>query len=144
MDQLWRLRERLNSDTLYQPTDYHWLLLYECLRSYCDCFDDEPPGDVYKLQHHIESIDFDWLVDCYFWDTDFLSDDISNLTVKQRRELGISAQAFGLTAGMKPHPEELELEVCDRELVKGFENQPVLLHILGSKDYQSSSDSRDN
>ena len=136
MAQLGTLRECLNADKLYQPSDYHWLLLYECLRSYCDYFNDEHPGDVYQL-HHIESIDFEWLIDSYFWDTDFLSDDIPHLTVAQRKELGISSETFGLTADMKPHPEELEIEVCSTEIVKEFEGPPVSLFTPGSKEYPS-------
>jgi hypothetical protein len=27
--------------TLYQLTDYHWLLLYKSLRMYCDLYNDD-------------------------------------------------------------------------------------------------------
>jgi hypothetical protein len=143
MAQLGTLREFLNADKLYKPSDYHWLLLYECLRSYCDYFNDEHPGDVYKV-HHIESIDFAWLIDYYFWDTDFLSDDIPNLTVEQRRGLGVSSETFGLTAGLKPDSEELKLTACDAELLQEFQGPPISLFTPGSKEYPSTADPQDN
>ncbi len=124
----------LNSDTLYKPTDYHWLLLYECLRSYCDYFNDERIGDLYKL-HQIESIDFGGLIECYFWDTDFLNDDIPNVSLEVRQMMGVSSETFGLTAGMKPHPDELTLAVCNVEMVDEFKEHRDTIFIPGSKLY---------
>ena len=143
MDQLRALRECLNSDTLHQPTDYHWLLLYECLRSYCDYFNDERIGDLYKL-HQIESIDFGGLIECYFWDTDFLNDDIPNVSLEVRQMMGVSSETFGLTAGMKPHPDELTLAVCNVEMVDEFKEHPDTIFIPGSKLYPSFSDPQEN
>ncbi len=143
MDQLGALRECLNSDTLYKPTDYHWLLLYECLRSYCDYFNDERIGDVYKL-HKIEHIDFESLIECYFWDTDFLNDDIPNVSLEVRQMMGVSSETFGLTAGMKPHPDELVLAVCNAGMVEEFEQHPNLIFIPGSNQYPSFADHHDN
>jgi hypothetical protein len=143
MDQLRALRECLNSDKLYMPTDYHWLLLYECLRSYCAYFNDERVGDLYEV-HKIESIDFSWLIGHYFWDTDFLNDDIPNVPMEVRKMMGISSETFGLTAGLKPHPDELVLAECRAELVKAFEGQPVNIFIPGSKVYPPLSDPQDN
>lgn len=143
MEQLRTLRGCLNSNTLYQPTDYHWLLLYECLGSYCDYFNDERVGDLYKL-HTIEYIDFGSLVDCYFWDTDFLNDDIPNVSVEVRQMLGVSSETFGLTAGMKPHPEELTLAECSAEMVKDFNKEQDSFFLPGSKRYPSFSDDRPN
>ena len=65
MDQLRVLRECLSSHELYQPTDYHWLLLYECLKSYCAYFNDERIGDLNEL-HQIEFIHFGWLIEHWF------------------------------------------------------------------------------
>lgn len=143
MEQLRILRECLNSSTLYQPTDYHWLLLYECLRSYCDYFNDDRIGDLYKL-HKIEYIDFGSLIDCYFWDTDFLNDDIPTVSVEVRQMLGVSSETFGLTAGMKPHPEELMLAECSAQMVKDFYGHQDSFFVHGSKSYPSFSDDRLN
>jgi hypothetical protein len=61
---------------VYRPTDYHWLLLYEVLQNYCVIHNDLAPAapkgwrPVGKFK--LREIDFNALVDLYFWDTDFL------------------------------------------------------------------------
>ena len=51
---------------LYQPTDYHWLLLYEALETYCSEFNERPDGPLYA-GYGIERLDFGALVDLFFW-----------------------------------------------------------------------------
>ena len=63
---------------LYQLTEYHSLLLYDGLRVYCTIHNDyaqEAPTQTLPVgPYQIGPIDFDAVVDQYFWDTDFLLD----------------------------------------------------------------------
>ena len=58
--------------------------------------------------------------------------------------MDVSPETFGLTAGLKPHPEELGLEECDDELVNEFEDDPDTLFVAGSREYPSLSDPQEN
>ena len=104
--QLIFLRDALAKAELYQPTDYHWLLLYEALDAYCLQFNDAACGPLIS-SYGIEHIEFDHLVDVFFWDTDFLDLHIPSLSLEARQAMDVSPETFGLTSGMKPHPEEL-------------------------------------
>jgi hypothetical protein len=61
---------------VYCPTDYHWLLLYEVLQNFCVIHNDlapaAPKGWRPVGEFRLSEIDFDAMVDIYFWDTDFL------------------------------------------------------------------------
>jgi hypothetical protein len=114
-----RLIERLlaaSRDTqLYQLTDYHWLIIYRCLETFCDLHNDkaatDPSGRAVVGPYSIGSIDFDAIVDRFFWDTDFLmGPELLELSADQRRgQLGFSDEAFSIAVGLKPHPSELEI-----------------------------------
>ena len=60
-------------------------------------------------------IDFDGLVDTYFWDTDFLLDaeTFSQLDAEAKKKLAFSESLFGVIHGLPPHPEELVLRKSD-------------------------------
>ena len=79
-EQLRALQRAIYAAELYQPTAYHRLLLYECLNLYCSLFNDRQAG-VISEKYGIESIDFDGVIDYFFWDTDtdFLNDTPSEL-----------------------------------------------------------------
>jgi hypothetical protein len=48
----------------------------------------------------------------------------------------ISPETFGLTAGMKPHPEELIIKLCSDRLTSIFHNDESLaMFIPGSPEY---------
>jgi hypothetical protein len=61
---------------IYCPTDHHWLLLYEVLQNFCVIHNDlapaAPKGWRPIGEFKLSEIDFEALVDIYFWDTDFL------------------------------------------------------------------------
>jgi hypothetical protein len=141
--QLATLHTAAEQPELYQPTDYHWLLLYEALESYCVEFNEVPHG-VLSDDYGITRLDFDRLIDVFFWDTDFLDVHIPLMSLDARQFMNISPETFGVTAGMKSHPEELVLEVCDEELVREFEEDPCVLYLPGSKEYPSLSDAHAN
>jgi hypothetical protein len=125
------LLAKLRLPEAYELTAYHWILLYECLQIQIECFNDMPlpslvaqlktvatAQDVPYLSLPIRAkgvagfhIDFDALIDRYFWDIDFLMDaeSFSRLGADAKTNLGFSPSVFGVTQGLSPHPEELVL-----------------------------------
>jgi hypothetical protein len=101
--------------TLYQITDFHWLILYAALKAYCDDHNDmardSERGVLPVGPYEIGEIDFDYIVDRFFWDLDFLAgEDLLSLSPNQRRhQLGISDETYSIAAGLKPHPDELRI-----------------------------------
>jgi hypothetical protein len=100
---------------LYQLTDYHWLLLYDCLRVYCEIHNDyarEAPTQTMPVgPYQIGAIDFDALLDLYFWETDFLLGGpiLAGLGPDGRKSIDVSDEAFGISQGLPPHSDELKL-----------------------------------
>jgi hypothetical protein len=106
-------------------------LLYECLEVQIEVLNDMPlPLLVEQLQTLATVqdavylslptrakdvagfyIDFDVLIETYFWDTDFLMDAelFSRLSPDAKANLGFSASVFGVIQGLSPHPDELVL-----------------------------------
>src|SRR5262245_23555387 len=125
------LVEKLRLPEEYVPTDYHWLLLYECLQGQIERLNEDPLLPLVNLLTALAtaqdalyltlparskggadfSIDFDALVDMYFWDTDFLLDaeQFARLDPAAKARLGFSPGVFGVTQGLAPHPDELVL-----------------------------------
>jgi len=123
--------EKLQCPEEYIPTDYHWLLLYECLQIQLSVLNDMPlPCLIKQLQGvtHADDapylsfpgtarssagchIDFEALVDTYFWDTDFLLDaeTFTRLDADAKKNLGFTEGLFGVVQGLSPHPDELVL-----------------------------------
>jgi len=127
--------EKLQCPEEYIPTDYHWLLLYECLQIQLSVLNDIAlPCLIEQLQGaaHADDtpylsfpgtsqgcagchIDFDALVDRYFWDTDFLLDaePFAQLDADSKKMLGFTEGLFGVVHGLLPHPDELVLRRSD-------------------------------
>jgi hypothetical protein len=141
--QLEALRLASGDEQLYKPTDYHWLLLYEVLEAYCEGFNSLPHGPLHE-KYGIERLDFGFIAEAFFWDTDFLDSNLPDIPLELRQLMDVSPETFGLTAGLKPHPEELELKICDEEMVKEFEEHPDTIFVLGSKAYPSLSNEYGN
>jgi hypothetical protein len=59
------------------------------------------------------TIDFDWFVAQFFWDSDFLESPAlyDQLNPRAKQQLGMNPETFGLIHGMVPHPDELRLEL---------------------------------
>jgi hypothetical protein len=124
--------EKLTSPDWYVPTDYHWLLMYECLKEQIALFNDAPVPSVVKRLRTIASdqdttylhlpqwsrgtagvwMDFDVFIEVYFWDTDFLMNVglLDQLAPDAKQQLGLSTEVFGVTHALAPHPEELILK----------------------------------
>jgi hypothetical protein len=127
--------DKLDAPEWYMPTDYHWLLIYECLKEQIALFNDGPVPSVVERLRTLASdqdpvylhlpkrsrgtagvwIDFDEFIEVYFWDTDFLTNTemFSHLTLEDKRQLGFSGEVFGVTHGLAPHPDELVLKRWD-------------------------------
>jgi hypothetical protein len=94
-------------------TDYHWLLLYDGLRVYCEFHNVyAPEARTQTLPvglYQIGPIDFDAVVDQYFWDTDFLLEGpiLAGLGPEGRQSMGVADEVFGIAQGLPPHPDEL-------------------------------------
>ena len=98
---------------LYQLTDYHWLLLYESLRVYSEVENDGARLSGTPIRcgsYRIGRLDFDEIVDYYFWDTDFLIPELATISEDARRQIGVSPETWGLACGLPPHPDELKIE----------------------------------
>ena len=102
--------------TVYGITDYHWLLLYDCLDAFCEVHNDyaeESQDGVFPVgPYEIGQIDFNAIVDHYFWDTDFLMDapTRASLDPETQRVMGLSPETFGISQKLPPHHEELKYE----------------------------------
>jgi hypothetical protein len=107
---------------LYEPTAYHWLVLYECLEVYCAHHNDELLGMAVAPAHpdsqpdgcwpvgayRIGRLDLDQLVNEFFHDTDFLMDP-QVVTPVVRARLLVEDEVFGVVHGLAPHAAELRL-----------------------------------
>jgi hypothetical protein len=128
LDVLDRLLQASKARTLYQLTDYHWLVLHDCLEAFCDLHNDsarDSRSGTHRVgPYAIGRIDFEAILDRFFWDTDFLAGpELLELTPEQRREqLGYSDETFGIAAGLAPHPDELRLTPWTAE--PGWEAEP--------------------
>jgi hypothetical protein len=129
---LLELLDKLDAPELYMPTDYHWLLMYECLKEQIALFNDGPVPPVVQRLRILASdqdtaylhlpkrsrgmagvwIGFDEFIDVYFWGTDFLTDSglLDHLAPEAKQQLGFSGEVFGVTHGLAPHPDELTLK----------------------------------
>jgi hypothetical protein len=101
---------------------------------YCDLFNDLP-GGVLSEKYGIKSLGFGDLIDYFFWDIDFLNDNLSTLSMEARQDLAVSPETFGLSMGMKPHPEELALQLCDPD----DDTEAGKAYVPGSKTYPDFS-----
>lgn len=118
---LQRLRTASEAEELYQLTDYHRELLYEVLHGYSETFNDGAVTSELLEKYGINEIDFSGLIQMYFRDTDFMEDaeTMLELTGEQKKSLGMSKELFGLTQGLPPHPEELEIRPVTKDQEMG-------------------------
>jgi hypothetical protein len=123
-------------NVVFCMNSYHFLILYDVLQHYCDIRNDmlltaDGVREKEELSMiagvRIEKIDFDGLVALYFFDIDFLldSETVSDLGLDKRAMLGIQNETFGISQGMSPHPEELELSADEHDRHDPAE-QPLL------------------
>jgi hypothetical protein len=114
LDELQKLLTAHRSAKLYMPTDYHFLMLHEILEVQISHHNNrvsvcgQPLAFGSVLLGHV---DFDFVRD-YFWDEDFLLDPevMASLSEENKAALGFNQETFALVLGLKPHPQELELQ----------------------------------
>jgi hypothetical protein len=118
-----RLLDRLleasrDPDTLYQLTDWCWLVLHECLEHFVAVHNDLGPSEVGP--YRIGEIDFGAIVDVYFWDLDFLmGETLVDLGAFGREQMGVNPETFGIAAGLRPHPDEVHITSTEWETPDG-------------------------
>ena len=103
------------TSTVYRPTDYHWLLLYECLKNFCVWHNDQVTegSESYTMVggYRFGLVNFDTMNDRYFWDHEFMEllyanaaepDDCACEESPGKSELDFSY-------GLRPHPHKLRM-----------------------------------
>lgn len=121
----------------YRITDYHYLLLYDCLENYCECINSLPelePGSFSEIGPlKLREVDFEGLIEVYFWDTDFLQSRrvMEGLGKPGREEMGIMDEAFAIAQGWAPHKDDLRVEPAD----EGIWDDDEVLFSPGSPRY---------
>jgi len=122
----------------FELTDYHWLVLYSCLRLFCDLHNDNATGaEGWIGPYEIERIDFDAIVDRFFFDTDFLMG--GTLLAAEEvapGQLLVTRQAWKIAAGLKPDAEDLRLKPVER--VRESEENLQASHRVPSSGYVGS------
>ena len=92
---------------VYRPTDFHWLVLYECLKNYCLWHNDRlsQSGEPFLLigGYRFGSLDFESIMERYFWDQDFMAD------LGETGSVGcpLQEETINLSMGLSPHPSKL-------------------------------------
>jgi len=106
-----RLSDALHAAALYRLTDYHWLLLHESIKMFCDLHNDNAFDGKNVGPYVIDEIDSELIVERFFFDTDFLFG-VDFLLADERRVVlmaDVSPQARRIAAGLKPGSEDLDL-----------------------------------
>lgn len=125
----------------YRITDYHYLLLYDCLNGFCEIFNDiarQEPGGLFEVgPYAFREIDFEDLIEIYFWDTDFLMpyDVVCRLGTAMRESMGLADQVWGISQDLEPHAEELRVTRVDPVVVKDLYRYSEALYRPGSTRY---------
>jgi hypothetical protein len=121
---LQNLRRRLDRPEIYQLNDYHYRLLFDVMAYFSEIHNGmvemSESGEERKVSSFvdpfcIETIDIDGIVELYFFDIDFMTDAETMLNIPDWFRDTYSPEAFGLSQGMLPHAEELELKIDTTE-----------------------------
>ena len=123
LGELQKLLTANQSTKLYMPNDYHFLILHEVLELQISSHNDRVSACGQPLAFGsvlLGQVDFDFVRD-FFWDEDFLLDSevMASLSEENKAALGFNQETFALVQGLKPHPQELELQEVDAELESG-------------------------
>lgn len=111
---------RANETSLvYRLTDYHWLLLYECLKNYCVWHNDQIiEGSVSFTmlgEYRFGLVDFETMTERYFWDYDFMELLNANAAEPESCSCGANSDSSDLdfSYGLRPHPRKLQLALVE-------------------------------
>ena len=111
-----RLLEAHRQATMYEISDYHWLVLHECLEVFCDLHNDGAlDDDGHVGPYIIETIDFEAIVSSFFWDIDFQMGPVL-LEAEERAPGRVqpTRQAWKIAAGLRPDSEDLQIAAISR------------------------------
>lgn len=107
------------TSTVYRLTDYHWLLVYECLKNYCmwhnDRVHDGPVSFIMVGEYRFGLVDFETMIDRYFWDEEFMDLLYANAADPDdcSCEDNTDTTDLDLSYGLRPHPHQLRLTVVE-------------------------------
>ena len=120
------LRAASRQQSVFEINDYHMLLLYYLLDSYCEVYndtvrmeDEDGDGEWQPILAHgepVRAVDFGTLGDVFFPDLDFLfTMNLLDPRIPQQAldMVGFRETTAGVLAQMKPHPDELRLVPLD-------------------------------
>ncbi|MEO6202084.1 MAG: hypothetical protein ABIU05_07720 [Nitrospirales bacterium] len=100
---------------VYRLTDYHWLLVYECLKNYCLWHNDQIYDGLVSFTmlagYRFGLVDFATMINRYFWDHEFmelLCVDADESGCCQCGECPDRSDS-DLSYGLRPHPDKLKL-----------------------------------
>ena len=111
-----RLLEAHRQATMYEISDYHWLVLHECLEVFCDLHNDGALDDDRQVGPYIiETIDLEAIVSSFFWDIDFQMGPVL-LEAEERAPGRVqpTRQAWKIAAGLRPDSEDLQIVAISR------------------------------
>lgn len=103
------------TSTVYRLTDYHWLLLYECLKNYCVWHNDQVHDGSVPFTilggYRFGLVDFETMTDRYFWDQEFMELLYANAAEPDECSGGGNTDSsdLDLSYGLRPHPRKLKL-----------------------------------
>jgi len=124
--ELRKLLDAHQSESLYMPTDYHFLLLHSALDQWIGLHNDDVAFENKAIEFFgglvLGQIDFPLLSDMYFWDEDFLfTPELLDLTTEAKQMMGISDEIFSVVHQMAPHPDELVPKLVEEKCGVGDE-----------------------
>jgi len=105
--------------TVYRLTDYHWLLVYECLKNYCVWHNDQiNEGTVFFTMlggYRFGLVDFETMTHRYFWDQEFMELLDTNAADADNCSCGGTTDTpdLDLSFGLRPHPHNLHLTLVE-------------------------------
>ncbi|GJL67728.1 MAG: hypothetical protein NPIRA06_03630 [Nitrospirales bacterium] len=100
---------------IYRLTDYHWLLVYECLKGYCLWHNDQIYDGLVSFTmlggYRFGLVDFETMTNRYFWDHDFIELLYADTDESDCCSCGehTDSSDVDLSYGLRPHPEKLKL-----------------------------------
>ena len=121
-----RLLQAQREPAVYEISDYHWLVLHECLEVFCDLYNDavlDHDGQVGP--YIIDTIDFEAIVSRFFWDIDFQLGSVL-LEAEERAPGRVQAtrQAWRIAAGLRPDPEDLQIVAIPQSAEEIWSSDP--------------------
>ena len=107
------------TSTVYRLTDYHWLLVYECLKNYCVWHNDQVHDGTVPFTmlggYRFGLVDFEAMTDRYFWDQEFMELLYANGAESDAClcEGNMDPSDLDLSYGLRPHPHKLRLTLVE-------------------------------